>query len=121
MAAQTSAGKRGENANPPRRHGEMARRKNVEQEDEGVGITNRGIDRERPAQDYVMDSVEGMERSNQRDDMSTGDRLHGKSTDIGRNLDPYIEESELTLTPEEQSGGERHIDSRDANPDHSHH
>jgi hypothetical protein len=99
----------------------MARPSDEHEDEKGVGITNRGIDQERPAQDYVMDSVEGMEINGQRDDMSTGDRLHGKGVDIGRNLGPYVEDSDLTLSPEEQSGGERHIDSRDAAPDHSHH
>jgi hypothetical protein len=99
----------------------MAKPKNKQKTEQGVGITNRGIEQERPAQDYVMDSVEGMEESGQRDDLSTGDRLHGKGPDTGRNLDPYIEEADLTLTPEEQSGGVRRIDSRDAAPDHSHH
>jgi hypothetical protein len=95
---------------------------NEQSEDKGVGISNRGIDQERPAQDYVMDSVEGMEINRQRDDASTGDRLHGKGSDIGRNLDPDVEEdNDLTLTPDEQSGGIRSIDSKDGTSDHSHH
>jgi hypothetical protein len=100
----------------------MDRNQGERQEEKGVGISNRGIDQERPAQDYVMDNVEGMEINRQRDDLSTGDRLHGKSIDIGRNLDPDVDEDEnLTLTPEEQSGGVRRIDSKDGAPDHSHH
>ena|SRR5258708_7306126 len=100
----------------------MNRNRGKQKKEKGVGISNRGIDQERPAQDYVMDNVEGMERNRQRDDLSTGDRLHGKSIDIGRNLDPDVEEDvTLTLTPEEQSGGVRRIDSKDGAPDHSHH
>jgi hypothetical protein len=97
----------------------MAKPDEEEKPEQGVGITNRGIEQEKPGQDYVMDSVEGMEISGQRDDLSTGDRLHGKGVDIGRNLDPFVEDSDVTLTPEEESGGERRIDS--AGPDHSHH
>jgi hypothetical protein len=102
----------------------MERKRGKQREEEEVGISNRGIDQERPAQDYVMDSVEGLEKNAQRDDLATGDRLAGKGKDIGRNLEPDVnvdEDDILTLTPEEQSGGVRRIDSRDAASDHSHH
>ena len=87
---------------------------------QGTGITNRGIQEEKPGQDYVMDTVEGMEMDGSRDDLSTGDRLAAKGTNIGRNIDPLIDEGPL-LTPEEESGGERRIDSKDGVQDHSHH
>jgi hypothetical protein len=99
----------------------MAKQKAQQKKSKGEGITNRGIDREKPAQDYVLDSIEGLEKSSQRDDLDTGERLRGTGPTTGRNLDTYVEDADLSLTPEEQSGGVRRIDSRDAARDHSHH
>ncbi|MEO8288565.1 MAG: hypothetical protein ABI670_19270 [Chloroflexota bacterium] len=86
---------------------------------EEMGITNRGMEQEEPGQDYVMDTVEGLEIRGERDDLSTGDRLGMDDVQIGRNLDP--DTSDSGLTPDEQSGGERHIDSQGRRGANSHH
>jgi hypothetical protein len=84
-----------------------------------MGITNRGMEQEEPGQDYVMDAVEGLEIRGERDDLSTGDRLTMEDVQIGRNIDP--DTSGSGLTPDEQSGGERHIDSQGRRGANSHH
>jgi hypothetical protein len=100
----------------------MERNKDKEAKEEEVGITNRGLEQEKPGQEYVMDSVEGMEADGKRDDLNTGDRLMDDGTRLRRNLEPTVDgDNGLTLTPDEQSGGVRRIDSRDAGADHSHH
>ena len=95
--------------------------KREEQKAEETGITNRGLKEEKPGQEYVMDSIEGMEADRKRDDLNTGDRLMDDGTQRRRNLEPTVgNEDGLTLTPD-RPGGERRIDSREGNPDHSHH
>ena len=99
----------------------MGRNESERGDNEGAGITNRGIDQERAGQDYVMDVVEGMEMDGERDDLGTGDRLAGKVIDIGRDLDEVRADDDSGQATDVQPGGERRIDSRDAAPDHSHH
>ena len=57
--------------------------KSETREEGEMGITNRGLEHEKPGQEYVMDSIEGMEADGKRDDLKTGDRLMEDGTRDG--------------------------------------